>query len=92
MINVSRVTFILQAVADGCDYIYQYSDDFRLQNPGWPTRVVNSIKKFDNLAAGGLRDTNNPAIMTLAIAHRSHVERLGYFWAPRFKNWYIFRQ
>jgi hypothetical protein len=60
-----------------------------MNTPNWPAAVIGRLRdEFHNFGAAGLYDTNNPGLMSLGITHRSHVERLGYFWAPRFKNWY----
>lgn len=81
---------ILQAHADGCDYIYQYSDDamFLPSSQDWPLVMLADFKLRHNFGVWGLSDTNNPTTMTLGATSRAHIDLQGWFWPPILKNWY----
>jgi hypothetical protein len=84
----------VQAYADGCDYLYQYSDDFQFLDDGWIDALTKRLKQTNNFGSAGMLDarreeSGKSQLMTLAMAHRTHLDLLGWFWPPRLKNWYV---
>ena len=81
---------IMQAHADGCDYIYQFSDDaqFLPSSRDWPLVMLADFRARHDFGVWGLSDTNNPTTMTLGATSRAHIDLQGWFWPPILKNWY----
>lgn len=77
-----------QAYADGCTYLYQFSDDAAFQTPGWPEALAAWVDEHAGFGTMGVRDLKNDGTMTLGASGRTHMAIQGWFWPPRFKNWY----
>eukprot|EP01134_Creolimax_fragrantissima_P001586 CFRG1586T1 len=78
---------LMDSYEGGCDYMYQYSDD-ALFVDSWVDRLVGGLEKQGGFGAGGAHDLRNKNTATLGVASRLHLEMLGYFWSPVFKNWF----
>ncbi|MDP2436978.1 MAG: hypothetical protein Q8P67_14610, partial [archaeon] len=80
---------MLQAYADGCDYMYQYSDDSEFQHTAsdWPLSMIDSFEARQGFGTWGLVDPSAET-MTLGASSRSHIALQGWFWPPILKNWY----
>ena len=81
---------ILQAYADGCDYMYQYSDDteFNDESRDWPIQMLKDYADRKDFGTWGMRDLQNMVTMTLGASSRTHIDLNGWFWPPLLKNWY----
>lgn len=89
--HVTRMWNILanHALAWGADYMYQCGDDIAYSKPGWVAECVNVLSTHKNLGLSGPKNSNgNTRILTQCFVHRSHVEKLGYFFPEEIKNWY----
>lgn len=76
------------AYNDGCDYIYQFSDDAQILDSGWPEALAEYLEERQGFGTVGMTDTQNAHTMTLGASGRLHLEIQGWFWPPTFKNWY----
>jgi len=76
---------ILQAFVDGCDYFYQWSDDFQWLTQSWARYLVTALEEDMSLGGGG---ANDGYLMQLGFSGRHHVNAVGAFWGPRMKNWF----
>jgi hypothetical protein len=80
---------LAQAYADGCFYLYQFSDDARfLPPPGWASTLAEALDAQGGFGTAGIKDLNSPGTMTLGASGRIHMEIQGSFWPRRMKNWY----
>lgn len=89
--HVTKMWNILanHALAWGADYIYQCGDDISYSEQGWLDECVKTLTLHKNLGLSGPKNINgNTRILTQSFVHRSHVEKLGYFFPEEIKNWY----
>ena len=76
------------AYREGCDYMYQYSDDTLMIDDGWATALVDCLQANDGLGAGGMVDLANKGTVTLSMAGRKHIEIFGSYWPITYTNWF----
>ena len=79
---------VRQAYVDGCDYIYQLSDDAAINSPAWAETIADYLDARHGFGTAGMRDTANSNTMTLGASGRIHIEiNDGFFWPPELRNW-----
>ena len=76
------------AYQDGCDYIYQFSDDASILTEGWPAALAQFLDSHGGFGTVGMRDSQNSRTMTLGASGRLHMQIQGWFWPPAMKNWH----
>ena len=89
--HVTKMWNILadKALAWGADYLYQCGDDISYSQVGWLDECVKTLSQHGNLGLTGPKNINgNTRILTQCFVHRSHVEKLGYFFPEEIRNWY----
>jgi len=77
-----------QAIEDGFEYLKLLGDDIQLpKDSGWLGCFVNKLKKNNNIgfSAGW---SNNNAIPTQFLVHKSHYEIFGFFYPPAIHNYF----
>jgi hypothetical protein len=77
-----------QAIEDGFEYLKLLGDDIQLpKDSGWLGCFVNKLKKNNNIgfSAGW---SNNNAIPTQFLVHKSHYEIFGFFYPPPIHNYF----
>lgn len=77
-----------QAYADGCTYVYQFSDDVAFETAGWAPALASFLDTYNGFGTTGVKDRMNEGTMTLGASGRVHMAIQGEFWPHRFKNWY----
>jgi hypothetical protein len=71
------------------DYMYQCGDDIYFIESGWITESINKLKINNNVGVSGPTDKNNLALkLTQTMTHRSHHDKLGFYFPREIKNWY----
>ena len=89
-ITVKYNMLIMQAYVDGCDYLYQYSDDTEFFDSArdWPLKMIDDFQQRRGFGTWGMTDQTNVGTMTLGASSRLHMELQGWFWPPVLKNWF----
>lgn len=78
----------MNAITDGFDYFMCCGDDIVFdKNIGWMGRFIKALKKNNNVgySAGW---SNNDAIPTQFLFHKTHFEIFGWVFPPQIKNYY----
>ena len=75
------------AVKDKFEYFKVLGDDITLPNDrAWLTAFINKLKKNNNIGwSGGY--SNNDAIATQFLIHKTHLDIFGFVYAPEIPNW-----
>jgi hypothetical protein len=89
--HVTKMWNILadKALEWGAEYLYQCGDDISYSQTGWLEECVNTLSSHGNVGLTGPKNINgNTRILTQCFVHRTHVEKLGYFFPEEIRNWY----
>tara|TARA_R110000822_G_scaffold203463_1_gene340364 strand:+ start:288 stop:788 length:501 start_codon:yes stop_codon:yes gene_type:complete len=77
-----------QAIDDGFDYLMVLGDDIELpKDASWLRVFQKDLKKNQNIgwSAGW---SNNDAIATQFLIHKTHIDIFGFIFPPSLRNWY----
>jgi len=86
-VNIIWNELAKKAIDDGFEYLKILGDDIRLpRDRGWLGAFVNKLKKNKNIGwvAGW---SNNDAIPTQFLVHKTHYEIFDFIYPPEISNW-----